>query len=104
MASFGGFNIRHSTYQKHACKRSRLAAAYAFSSSTALQVCVSTVSIVCNRCCSFRDPSKAGLIAVRAIPAGGTDDADGSDGIFSARAHPDHPRPQPAFTRERDLD
>jgi hypothetical protein len=71
---------------------------------TALQVCVSTVSIVCKRCCSFRDPSKAGLIAVRAIPAGGTDDADGADGIFSARAHPDHSRPQPAFTGERDLD
>src|SRR5580692_6049773 len=74
------------------------------SSITALQVCVSTVSIVCKRCCSFRDPSKAGLIAVRAIPAGGTDDADGADGIFSARIHPDHSRPQPAFTGERVLD
>jgi hypothetical protein len=54
-----------------------------------------------NRYCSFWDPSKAGLIAVRAIAAGGTDDADG---VFSARAHPDHSGPQPAFTRERDLD
>jgi hypothetical protein len=50
------------------------------------------------------DPSKASLIAVRAIAAGGTDDADGADGVFSARAHPDHSGPQPAFTRERDLD
>jgi hypothetical protein len=74
------------------------------SSITALQVCVDTVSIVCNRCCSFRDPSKAGLIAVRAIPPGGTDDADGADGIFCARAHPDHPRPHSAFTREGNLD
>ena len=50
------------------------------------------------------DPSKASLIVVRAIAAGGTDDADGADGVFSARAHPDHSGPQPAFTRERDLD
>jgi len=35
---------------------------------------------------------------------GSTDDADGADGIFSTRAHPDHSRPCPAFTRERDLD
>jgi hypothetical protein len=40
-------------------------------------ICVSTVGIVCN-CCyySFWDPSKVGLIAVRAIAASSADDAD----------------------------
>jgi hypothetical protein len=71
---------------------------------TALQACVSTVSIVCKRCCSFRNPSKTRLITVRAIPAGGPDDADGADGSFRICAHSDYSVPGPAFTRERDLD
>jgi hypothetical protein len=54
--------------------------------------------------CLFSDPGKDGLIASRPITAGSTDDADGADGIFSTRAHPDHSRPCPAFTSERDLD
>jgi hypothetical protein len=36
-----------------------------------------------------------------------TDDVDGTegtDGIFSIRAHPDHSRACQGFTRERDLD
>jgi hypothetical protein len=32
------------------------------------------------------------------MTAGGTDDADGADGVFGARAHPDHSRPGAAFT------
>jgi hypothetical protein len=47
---------------------------------------------------------KGGLIASRSITATSTDDADGADGIFSTRAHPDHSRPCPAFSSERDLD
>jgi hypothetical protein len=33
-----------------------------------------------------------------------TDDADGADGIFSARARPDHSGSCSTFTRKRDLD
>src|SRR6266446_6017743 len=32
------------------------------------------------------------------------DDADGTDRAFKSGAHPDHPCPCSAFTRERDLD
>jgi hypothetical protein len=51
----------------------------------------------------FSDP-KDGWIAPRSITAGSADDADGADGIFGLRAHPDHSRSCPAFTREGDLD
>jgi hypothetical protein len=37
------------------------------------------------------------------MTAGSTGDADGTDGVFSTRAHPDS-RPCAAFTRERYLD
>ena len=35
---------------------------------------------------------------------GSTDNADGTEGIFGARAHRDDSCPDPALTRERDLD
>jgi hypothetical protein len=62
--------------------------------------------------CSFWGPSDAradrgqsyGLIAARAISAASTDGADSTDATFRVRAYPDHSGPQPAFTRERDLD
>jgi hypothetical protein len=38
------------------------------------------------------------------LAARSADDADGADGVFGACAHPDHSRPYPAFTPERDLD
>jgi hypothetical protein len=60
-------------------------------------VCVSTVSIVCT-ICLFSDPSKAVLIARRSITTDSPDDADGTDGIFGTRAHPDHSRSRAAFT------
>ena len=44
------------------------------------------------------------MIAARAISAGSTDDADGTDGVFGPRTYRDHSGPQSAFTRERDLD
>src|SRR5512132_778953 len=50
----------------------------------------------------FSDPRKIGLIALRCTTA--TDDADGADGVFSIRAHPDDPRPCAAFPGKRDLD
>jgi len=53
---------------------------------------------------SLSDAGKARMIAARAISAGNTDGADGTDAIFGIRAHPDHSGSQPAFTRERDLD
>jgi hypothetical protein len=56
------------------------------------------------RCCLFSDPRKNVLIGLRPMTAGSTDDADGTDAIFSIRAHPNHSRPGAAFTRERDLD
>jgi hypothetical protein len=75
------------------------------SSSTirALQVCVSTVSIVCATYVLLYDPSKKGGIALRPIATASTNDADGADGIFGTRAHPYHSGPAPALTRERDL-
>src|SRR6266478_3184853 len=54
--------------------------------------------------CLFSDPSKVGVITSRPMTAGSTDNADGTDGVFGARAHPDHSCPGAAFTRERDLD
>jgi hypothetical protein len=38
------------------------------------------------------------------MATGNTDSADGTDGVFNARAHPDDSRTGPAFTRKRDLD
>jgi hypothetical protein len=54
--------------------------------------------------CLFSDPSNDGLIAPRPITAGSADNADGTDGIFSSRAHLDHLGSCPAFTSERDID
>jgi hypothetical protein len=51
----------------------------------------------------FSGPSKIGLIASKRSTAS-TDDADGTDAVFNACAHPDHSRPCAAFTRECDLD
>jgi hypothetical protein len=50
--------------------------------------------------CLSSDPSKV----CSGARTGSTDDADGTDGIFGTRAHPDHSRSGAAFTRERDLD
>jgi hypothetical protein len=63
-----------------------------------LAFCVSTVSIVCATIV------KISLIASRPITAGCTDDADGTDAIFGALAHPDHSYPRAAFAGKRDLD
>jgi hypothetical protein len=38
------------------------------------------------------------------MTAGSTGDADGTDGVFRIRAHPNHSCPGAAFTRERYLD
>ena len=38
------------------------------------------------------------------MTAGSTDHADGTDGVFSTRAHPDHSRARAAFPGKRDLD
>jgi hypothetical protein len=46
----------------------------------------------------FSNSGKDGLIAPRPMTAGGTDDADGANGVFGARAHPYHSRPGAAFT------
>src|SRR5215468_8669597 len=59
-------------------------------------VCVRTVNIVG----TISDLRKDGLIASRPITAGGTDGADGSDAIFTTRAHLDHSGSCAAFTRE----
>jgi hypothetical protein len=40
--------------------------------------------------CLFSELSKVGLISSRPMTVGGTDHADGADGVFSTRAHPDH--------------
>src|ERR1700730_17036585 len=48
-------------------------------------------------------PSEDVLIPSRPIMADVTDGADGTDGAFNSGAHPNHPRPCSAFTRERDL-
>src|SRR5262249_49644189 len=64
-------------------------------------ICVSIVSIVC--LADVRCP-QGRLDALRPITAGSTDDADGTDAIFSTRTHSDHSGARPASTRERDLD
>jgi hypothetical protein len=45
-----------------------------------------------------------GMIAPRPMTAGWTDDADGTDAIFSVGTHPDDSRPAPALSGKRDLD
>jgi len=50
--------------------------------------------------CLVSEPSKVGSGPGTAS----TDDADGTDAIFSARAHPDHSCPCAAFPGKRDLD
>jgi len=52
----------------------------------------------------FSEPSTNGLSTLGPITAGSTDDANGADGMFAPCGHPDHSRPTPTFTRERDLD
>jgi hypothetical protein len=49
-------------------------------------------------------PQQGWLDRLQTMTAGSTDDTDGTDGMFSTRAHPDHSRPGAAFTRERHLD
>ena len=55
------------------------------------------------RSCLLSHPNMEGLDRPDPL-LGRTDDADGADGIFSARAHPNHPGVCPAFTREHNFD
>ena len=52
----------------------------------------------------FSNSGKDGLIAPRPMTVGCTDDADATDAIFGALAHPDHSYPRAAFAGKRDLD
>src|SRR5215468_8864163 len=53
--------------------------------------------------CLFSDRNAA-WIALRVISTNATDDADGTDGLFSCCAHRDHSCPCAAFPGKRDLD